>query len=678
MSPARPSNLSASSAGSSLAAAPSRSSREVTARIRNLGEVDAAGFDVAFFGGDPGQNGVPLGVVPVSSLAAGADVVVSVDWSEVNLRGTTLLFVVVDAGGAVEEFDETDNRTFKVVDITGLADLAGSTASLRLEPAFPRSGEGVSLEATFSNLGERDALDVEAEVRLDHPETGAVLASETFPRLLPGEVASFDALWDSTGVEGEHRLFLVLDVLDAVREQREDNNVIEISVALQDSDLFVTPLYFSPDGNGVQDEAAFFYRVSASPVSVHVADEKGLLVRSLEGEAPAVWDGRTDKGLVARDGDYFFVVESDGVEIARRRVVLDTNRSSVVEALGTEYVGFANLTCPLDGFSLSGPAFLPDDSAAFFITQQEGAAEHPAGLYRAAVDGSLLELIATGGEFSTLEFFDRFFPSQSSRVVSPDGQKALARRGGELALLDLATGSTIGLGRFASDARWSPDGSRILVSDFDGIYLYAASGELLTELSPLGSEVVEWSPDGLQILYRPWNETVLHVMNADGTNDRALPSTDAADLFFDPDGPVVASSLSLDKILWTRGGEAFVFRWSHFSLEVTAGPFEVHLGTETLASIPSFEEVSAGQEWATDFSELGTVSGSVAAPESRSRRRRTDSLVVSGHLPELSGVHRAGLRASIAASCARSERRGSIPSDGASLRVRSSHRGDGR
>lgn len=574
----------------------------ISARIRNLGEVDATGFNVSFFGGDPDKNGVPLGSVAVASLAAGGDVVVFVDWSEVNLRGTTLLFVVVDPSDAVVEFDETDNRTFKVVDITGLADLAAATAALRLDPAFPRSGDPVSIEATFTNQGEQEALDVDAEIRLDDPESGPVVGSETFALVVPGEIASFTASWDTTGVEGEHTLFLVLDVASVVREQREDNNVASVPIALQDADFFATPLYFSPDGNGVQDEAAFFYRVAASSATVHVADDKGILVRTLEADGSAVWDGRTDRGVLAPDGDYFFVVESEGVELARKRVVLDTNRSSVAEALGSEFVSFSNLTCPLVGaFELSGPAFLPDDSAAFFIARDQGAAEYPAGLYRASPDGSLLEPIATGDEFSSLRFFERFSQSQAQRIVSPDGRRALVRSGGgELLLLDLETGAPTPLGRFASDARWSPNGEKLLVSDFDGIYLYSSAGELLTQLSSLGAELVEWSPDGSRIVYRPWEEMVLHVMSSDGSNDRVLAETDATKHIVD-DSALLPSQLTLDKILWTREGESIAFRWFHFNSEQFGGPFELELAGETLSPIPFFEEVSTRQDWAVEF-----------------------------------------------------------------------------
>jgi subtilase family serine protease/flagellar hook assembly protein FlgD len=602
-------NLTVASAEIATAPAPPLEGEpaSVSARVRNAGDQEAAGFAVAF-SASTSENAIPLGTVAVPSLAPGGEILVSLDWTEVNLRGAIALHVDVDAFGAVPEFDEDDNRTFRVVDVIGLPNLGASTPGLRLEPRFARSGETVAVEATFENRGGREALGFVAEIRLDDPGTGALLGSEVFPLLPPGEIASFSATWDTTGIEGEHAFFLVLDALDSVREQREDDNLLRVAIALQDADLFVTPLYFSPDGNGVQDEALFFYRTESSPVSVEVFDAKGREIRSLvtagPGTGSAVWDGRTDGGVLARDGDYAFVLAAEGgVELARRRVVLDTNRSSVAEALGTDFAGIANLTCKL-GSLPSGPAFPPDDSAAYFIASETGEPEYPPGLYRASIDGSLLEPIATGSAFSTLSFVQRS-PSRAQRIVSPDGTRALATSFETgLGLLDLATGALTPFGRFATDARWSPDGARILVSDPGGLYLYSAAGDFVSQISPLGAEVVEWSPDGSRIAYRPSEEMVLHLMNADGTNDRILAATDVTRLLPEEADRLTPGSVALDKLFFTLDGDAVVFSWFHGSSEKTAGPFEIDLAPDELDELTPleiFDEVSSDQEWAVEL-----------------------------------------------------------------------------
>ena len=110
----------------------------------------------------------------------------SVIWDPVNVRGATLLFVEVDPGAAVEEIDELDNLTFRVVDIEGLPDLLATTAQLRTSPPFARSGESVSIEASFTNAGDQASAPMAVEIRLDDPSSGAVITSKEFAESPPG------------------------------------------------------------------------------------------------------------------------------------------------------------------------------------------------------------------------------------------------------------------------------------------------------------------------------------------------------------------------------------------------------------------------------------------------------------------------------------------------------------
>jgi hypothetical protein len=347
----------------------------VRALVRNVGLVDAGPFEVAFFAGDPEVGGLPLGSVSLSGIPSSSEASVEVLWPDVTLRGQQLFHVLVDDGQAVAEFDETDNRAFKVSTLTGLPDLVASSAEVRLEPAFPRAGETVAIEASFTNVGAQEAQSFDASIRLDDPVSGAVLGSVAGASLPAGQTFTFTGSWDTTGLAGDHALFLVLDVKGAVREQREDNNTAVIPAAVQDADIFATPLYFSPNGDGIQDEAVFFFRTSsATEVSVSVVDSDQVPVRELLSGAvangSAVWDGRNDAGVLVADEEYSFVLTSSEGEIARRRVVLDTNRSSLAEALGTPFTALSNLTCPLPGgLRTRGPVWLPDDSAALFIVR---------------------------------------------------------------------------------------------------------------------------------------------------------------------------------------------------------------------------------------------------------------------------------------------------------------------
>lgn len=587
-------------------------SAKVSARVRNVGTVDAGAFQVGFFAGDPEKDGIPLGSVPVFSLVAGGEVTLEVTWPDVTLRGQELFFVVVDTSDAVPEFDEGDNRAFKVASIVGLPDLLATEAQLRLEPAFARAGETVSIEASFTNAGEQDATSFDVSLRLDDPVGGDVLGGATGVSLSSGETFSFSASWDTTGLAGDHALFLVLDGAGAVREQREDNNTIRVPASVQDADVFVTPLYFSPNGDGVQDQAAFFYRVNGvSEVSVFVLDSDQVPVRELlpsgGANGSAVWDGRNDTSVVSPDGEYFFVVSSDAGEIVRRRVVLDTNRSSLVEALGTPYTAITNLTCPLPGgFRTHGPVWLPDDSAALFIVRvfdPLNAPDFPPGLYRVSADGAVIDTVAQGAEFEEF-FFHRF------RSVSPDGKKVLLDRTTfprELHVLDLETGARKQLTSGEAHASWAPEGGRLLVAEAGGLFLYDGEGDLIHTLSSDSVAMAAWSPGGNQIVYWKAEDTRLRLIRPDGTEDVEVPGSDVRDLA-SLGGTTYEGFAFLDALLWSRDGKKLYFTWSGLgpTIEESVGLLELTLATgeaRLLGSVGPFlnqAELSFDQRWLID------------------------------------------------------------------------------
>jgi subtilase family serine protease/flagellar hook assembly protein FlgD len=542
------------------------------ARVRNLGDGPAGSFSVRFFAAN-----TAIGSAAVSGLGPREERLVAVDWNPVHGRGDTPVEVAIDADREVEEIDEEDNEVFRVFDIVGLPDLLATSAQLVLTPAFPRSGEAVSIEASFQNAGEQAASLLRAELRLDDPLSGDLLSSVEIEALPPGAGATFGGSWDTAGIEGEHAVFLVLDAGDDVLESREDNNAVRVPVALQDSDVFVTPVYFSPNGDGVQDEAALFFRLpEASEVRVQVRDAEGGLVRELSalgGNGSAVWDGRTATGVLAPDSEYAFVLLADGADAARRRVVLDTNRSRIVEALGTDLLSLTPLTCSFPDF-IEGPAWLPDDAAAFVIVREAdlaNAPEFPVGLYRVSADGAVVEPIREDVAFAETTFVSGLtdFSTQRLRAVSPDGERALVRSfSAGIQVLDLSTGALTPLGHeYLATASWTANG-RVLVASSTGVFLYAGEGSLERTLVPSGAEVALASPDGLRVVYRRLDEAALRIVNADGSGERLLESTSAAPFF---DFELDPGELVVDTLYFLGDEGAFVFSWFANSQEQGSG-----------------------------------------------------------------------------------------------------------
>jgi hypothetical protein len=95
------------------------------------------------------------------------------------------------------------------------------------------------------------------------------------------------------------------------------------------------------------------------------------------------------------------------------------------------------------------------------------------------------------------------------------------------------------------EARWSPDGSRIVFTSVRsgtlGIYVMEADGQNVAQLTNNGETSPSWSPDGTRILFWPYVTAgfgEITVMNADGSDVRVLGQ--GSNPVWSPDGTRIA------------------------------------------------------------------------------------------------------------------------------------------
>ncbi len=333
---------------------PANEGRPLTLRatIRNIGSQAAANIEFGFYEGDPANGGTllaPIQVLP--ALAAGDSAPVSAVLANVSGTAERLYFVAVDPAAKIAaETNREDNSAFRTVQVAPMPDLAVSAGDITLSPVAPKPGDTLTVNVEVQNLGGQPAGPV--RVRLDGgagslgEQAIANIAAHgkgtaTFTFVLPAQGAA-DALT------------VTVDPDAALLDSNRANNVATRALVVQSGTAFVSEPYFSPNGDGVKDSTSFGFRVgTAAVVRVVVVDGNEAVVRRFPGlgtpplaEGSLVWDGRDDDQRIARDGSYRFrALAADGTVLAESTVILDTNRTPILRASGTESEYYRNLSC---------------------------------------------------------------------------------------------------------------------------------------------------------------------------------------------------------------------------------------------------------------------------------------------------------------------------------------------
>ena len=477
----------------------------VRARVTNPTPVEAGPFLVRFYLGAPGDGGRLLGAVSLPGVDAQGEEVAEVAWSPVDAHGALGVYVVADATSQVEEYDEGDNVAFRPFQVIGLPDLSVSSADLTFDPPFPRQGEDVTVRVVVHNLGPRPAPPTALRVLAGEPSGGIVLSELPVPELLPGHSYPVSFVW-IPDFEGARSIAAMTDAGEAVVESDEGNNLGRREVVVQDADFYTSAPYFSPDGDGVQDETVLAYR-AAGPVRILVSDARGHRIRTLADEAPAQgtapWDGRDERGRLQPDGVYSLTLETQsGSAMARLDVVLDTNRSPIHDAAGTGLVALR--TIDTSQANVRGLAWMPsEDEVLLIVPADQPLAGLTQGLLRWRLDGARSYVAHDGWYDVDTEF-------ASADAVAPDAREVLITKGGEVFAVDLLAGTRR---RIAPGVRalWSPDATRILVAS----EVYARDGTLLATLPFVDGS---WSPDGLELIEGR------ELVHRDGTGARQIPT----------------------------------------------------------------------------------------------------------------------------------------------------------
>jgi Tol biopolymer transport system component/flagellar hook assembly protein FlgD/fibronectin type 3 domain-containing protein len=413
----------------------------ISALVKNDGFSPANSIAVRFYRGVPCSN-TELGVKTgnscaqalqigtqqvIATLGPGENSRVSVDWVDIPESGKKLIYVEAYTETAISEISDKDNYGFvNTFTLRCLPDLAVSTNSIVFSPVAPKEGDTVAITVSIQNKGEQAASNV--VVRLSE---GSVLPGnqQTIPSLEGGGTATVSFSY-AAAVKGAHTFTAVVDPYNEKTEQSKDNNNASRTLGVQDSSLWVTEQYLSPNGDGIKDSTQLFFSLDTPrTVTVSVVNNKGETMRTFNGPELAAttvgaitWDGFNDNGTVVADGTYQMQLRDAAAVIGSLGITVDTNRSPLSDAIvETKYLLNNNLTCMLPNITSWG-WFNDESGIAFSIDYSDyDTPEYPNGVYTMAPNGEdILRLIPDNW---TDQNYPNLYYESFQNYSSPDGSK---------------------------------------------------------------------------------------------------------------------------------------------------------------------------------------------------------------------------------------------------------------
>ncbi|MBI5676858.1 MAG: hypothetical protein HZC48_13745 [Nitrospirae bacterium] len=222
---------------------------DITADIRNEGEAAADNVLVRFYLEDPDAGGIqiaPTTVIMIPHIAARGMMKVIQPWNSTGHEGSNNIFVLVDPLNAISEIKESNNKTFRTIQVASKTTAPDFTvpSGINITPQATVTGATITITATIRNIGNKDASNVPVGFSIGDPEAGGtlIIGSQTIPLIVQGGTAAAQITWNTSGFSGNYEIYVQADPFNEIVELNETNNTAHLPItitALQGPDLTI-------------------------------------------------------------------------------------------------------------------------------------------------------------------------------------------------------------------------------------------------------------------------------------------------------------------------------------------------------------------------------------------------------------------------------------------------------
>lgn len=485
---------------------------QLSLRVRNQGAEASTASTLALFASDPRSGGTRIAQTLLAGLAAQAETTAVLNVADLDLAGDTAVFAAADADQQITESDESNNLSLYTLTVLPFADVAVASAGLTLVPSQPAPGAPQQVQAVVRNLGAQAAHGIVVRLFEGSAETGAAVGNDqVVAELAAGAETTLTWNWSFGLQPGARQLTLVADAAGTVRENQELNNIAILPLALQDAGFYASERFISPNGDGVRDATAlFFARNGAGRVDVVIRNRAGRVVRRYDDVLGAnsasgqlVWDGHDLRGRVVADGVYVAGLLTAGQVGAEIAIGVDTNRSSLVAAIGTPLL--ADMPLPPERAWFAPPSTDATRETLFARGRSADPLDEIQGIYRTStVVPELTAVVSSRWVRRYLEPAAGELDEVGAAQFSPDGRRiafyihrgttralavAQSAQSDQVIVLDAAA-----VPDAQAHRRQQPrflDANRVVAGAFPQLYVYDLQTRVKTPLRELPDDGLE-------------------------------------------------------------------------------------------------------------------------------------------------------------------------------------------
>ncbi len=241
---------------------------DITATIRNIGDIEVHDIRVDFYDGDPSNGGYLIGTQLIDYLPYDCEICVSVTW--VAEPGTHNIYVVIDPLNSISELDETNNIAYNTISIS--PDLSVSPTDITFSNNNPLVGEQITIYATIHNQGGTSAENILVHFYCNEIQIG----SQTISLLDANDYATVSIDWTATTLY--NNITVIIDPSNKIAEWNEENNIAYTMISIL-PDLQATQISLS-DRDLMPGESV---TITAEIQNIGHADASGVLVEFFDG-----------------------------------------------------------------------------------------------------------------------------------------------------------------------------------------------------------------------------------------------------------------------------------------------------------------------------------------------------------------------------------------------------------